>query len=407
MSRDGYASTVQSSARARARVRSPRGSASTQLQQSDLAGHSWDHMQGKNIHTSKKTNMQGSHFVDVQTASNEASGSSSSQPSPDADGGEEADSAGDEDNDEDDEEAEHIAPFGEPTTTSNRTKSKKTNDKSLSAKPSVSWTGPGVCKNEPIVSKGLKRRRDHSPGAAETNGQGDCNDSMLRADQPVRKKMLIKKNQPYGFSDVVSDDDDYAAVELISDSEGDDPDVEKLEEKQIIDEERLHAKRKQSFSSICSGVTDLAQGLILSDMPFYDFELQCDETAFASALLPTPNIEPQFRERCESSARRVRFEDQLSGSAMSNSGDSDLRSDLFPDIYVQSSSLGFSIENGDEAGSVDNSGSDSEGSYWDLKSGNLELDKLDGQDVPSDSEDSDNSSSDHECRHSSNCNGFF
>lgn len=408
MSRDGHTSTAKSSIRARSR--SPHGSASAQLQQSDLAGHGWDQMLGKDTHTQKQDKLQSSHGTVVPKVSSQSSGSGSGQPSPDADEDEEADSGGDDDSDEDDEddeEAEHNAPSGNLTTNSNRIKSKETNTKSAGAKPSASRTGLGGRKNGLLESNGIKRRRDHSPGDLEINGQGDCNDTILDADRPVRKKMVIKKARSYETSDIISDDDDYGAVELISDSEGEDPDVEKLEEKLIIDEESYHAKRKQSFSSVCSGVTDLAQGLILSDMPFYDFEVQCDEAAFASGLPPTPDNEPQHRKRSDSSVRRVRFQDQLSGSGTSNSGDSDLRSDLFPDIYVQSSSLGFTMENGDEAGSIDNSGSDSEGSYWDLKSANPEQDKLDGQGGPSDCDDSDSSWSDYECMHSCKCNGFL
>lgn len=267
---------------------------------------------------------------------------------------------------------------------------------SAGAKPSTSRAGLGGRKNGLLESKGIKRRRDQSLGAVETNERGDSSDSGLDGDPHVRKKMVLEETRPHEISHVISDEDDYAAVDFISDAEGEDPDVEKLEEIQIIDEEGSHAKRNKSFSSVRSGFTDLAQGLLLSDMPFYDLEADDDETAFALGLPLTPDNEPQHRKRSDSSARRVRFQDQRSSSGASNSGDSDLRSDLFPDLYVERTSLRY-MENGDVAGSAANSGSGSEGSYWDLKGGDLAQDKVDGQDVPGDGNDPDNSSSDYKC----------
>lgn len=205
-----------------------------------------------------------------------------------------------------------------------------------------------------------------------------------------------------------SDEDDYNGVDLISNSEGEEPEVEQLEEKMIIDSEEENEATVQSPilsmgpPSISSGGWDgfdLDDGVFLSDVPFFDEQISrydpnlIDEIAIynAAASFEGPDsqdIEIDLDAVTSATTRRVRFEEevrQYSDSA-STTGSDDEDEDGFPDLFMHQDSLDPSfrlmIEN-DNDEDDGNSLTDGEGSYWDLRDReDFELEKhgLDGND---------------------------
>ena len=186
-----------------------------------------------------------------------------------------------------------------------------------------------------------------------------------------------------------SDEDDYDAVDLISNSEEEEPEVEELEEKMIIDSEEENEAVVQSPllsmgpPSVSSGGWegfDLDDGLFLSDVPFFDEQISRDdpnlfnEVAIYNAATSLDGFGSQALEaECTTSTppRRVRFEEEVQRYSDSTSTDgSDEEVDGFPDLFMQQDSLdpGFRLmienDNDEDDG---HSLTDGENSYWDLK----------------------------------------
>lgn len=186
-----------------------------------------------------------------------------------------------------------------------------------------------------------------------------------------------------------SDEDDYDAVDLISNSEEEEPEVEELEEKMIIDSEEeneaiMHSPElSMGPPSISSGGWegfDLDDGVFLSDVPFFDEQISRDdpnlfnEVAIYNAAtsldgFDSQSIEPEAT--TTATPRRVRFEEEVRRYSDSTSTDgSDDEENGFPDLFMQQDSLdpGFRLmienDNDEDDG---HSLTDGENSYWDLK----------------------------------------
>ncbi|KAI9876229.1 MAG: hypothetical protein M1830_006980 [Pleopsidium flavum] len=202
-----------------------------------------------------------------------------------------------------------------------------------------------------------------------------------------------------------SDEDDYNGVDLISDSDEEEPEVEQLEEKMIIDSEDDNEAVIQSPRvsmgppSISSGGWDgfdLDDGVFLSDVPFFDEQISrndpnlLNEIAIYNAASFFEGLDSQGLD-CEAvtspTPRRVRFEEEVRQYSDSTSTDgSDEDEDGFPDLFMHQDSLdpGFRLmienDNDEDDG---HSLTDGEGSYWDLKDrDDFEFEKhgLDGHD---------------------------
>lgn len=106
------------------------------------------------------------------------------------------------------------------------------------------------------------------------------------SDDDARYRKVSKKRTREGATAVdESDDEDYAGVDLISDSDEEEPGVEQLEEKMIIDsidteEENCLFDGGSMFPPLRSGSSDevwegfdLHDGLFLSDAPFFDDQI--------------------------------------------------------------------------------------------------------------------------------------
>ena len=179
-----------------------------------------------------------------------------------------------------------------------------------------------------------------------------------------------------------SDDEDYNAVDLISDSDEEEPTVEKIEERMIIDSEeendaafvpRNNKSRASSVSSDGWQGFDLEGSLFLSDMPFFDEQmgrLHADDLASETELYNGNSIIELDHSPSPPPTRRVRFADDDIVPTHDNttSTNSDADEDVFPDLFLQQDSLDPTfrklIENDDDEDA--NSNMDGEGSYWGL-----------------------------------------
>ncbi|KAI9704271.1 MAG: hypothetical protein M1836_007132 [Candelina mexicana] len=166
---------------------------------------------------------------------------------------------------------------------------------------------------------------------------------------------------------VLSEDDEYGGVDLISDSDPDDPNldanVERLEEQNIIgeNEEEAFFAGLPRLTTTGSEWDDhlLTDGLFLNDVPFFaeqigrgeeilDEEVELFRAAFNR---PSPSE--------ASSSRRVRWQDEIR-SASTSTVNSDEDS-AFPDLFVEQERY---------LDVIGNEPSDGEMSYWDLEESN-------------------------------------
>lgn len=129
-----------------------------------------------------------------------------------------------------------------------------------------------------------------------------------------------------------SDDDVYNRVDLISDSEEDEPNLEQLEEKNIIDSEDADAlDTAPAYLEASDGWEgfELEDGLLLEDVPFFDEQYGPTDSKVLSSemeLFQSESIFDRFQwpaPPLPSPSRRVRFKEPI--AQLSN--DSDMDSD--------------------------------------------------------------------------------
>ena len=187
-----------------------------------------------------------------------------------------------------------------------------------------------------------------------------------------------------------SDDEEYNAVDFISDSEEEEPRVEQLEEKMIIDSEEANESDEKApgplaapnASSVEWEGFDLDDGIFLADVPFFDDEIGRTEPNVLGSEIDVHDINALCTGTPLPSPtrRRVRFADaEQHRSSNSSTYTSDAEDDVFPDLFLQQDSLDpyfrLLIENDNDAGDG-NIVSDAEGSCWDLDDHeNFELEK--------------------------------
>ena len=200
--------------------------------------------------------------------------------------------------------------------------------------------------------------------------------------EPARATKAAKSvPRPTIFVDE-SDDEDYNAVDLISDSDEEEPTVEKIEERMIIDSEeendavcvtRADRSRSSSVSSDGWQGFDLEGGLFLSDMPFFDEQmgrLRADNLASEVELYNGNSLIELDHSPTPLHTRRVRFadEDIIPTYDDSTSTNSDADDDVFPDLFLQQDSLDPTfrklIENDNDEDT--NPMMDGEGSHWNM-----------------------------------------
>ena len=187
---------------------------------------------------------------------------------------------------------------------------------------------------------------------------------------PILAKKSIKK----ALASDNSSDDDYAGVDLISDTEEDEPDVEVAEEQAIIESEE-----DDNDDAVLQPDNDDDQsswaGFDLDNEPTFGsgdplFDEQISRTS-------TPNMYAEATAWEVTRSRRVRFD-------LSDSDSSGTEVNVFPDIFLDQNSLDpqfrQTIEN-DYNNDNDDPPSD-EGSYWDFRGD--EVDVTENADVEED-----------------------
>jgi hypothetical protein len=159
-----------------------------------------------------------------------------------------------------------------------------------------------------------------------------------------------------------SSDDDYGGVDLISDSEDDEPDVEVAEEQAIIASEEesndfVPQPERDDDQSSWAGFDVDDEPQSVQDGLF--FQEQIDRTAYPDLYTEATAWDGNIR-------RRVRFD--LSDSDSNTSDDDD---NIFPDIFVDQNSLDPSFRRAIENDNDNYDPPSDDGSYWDFGSGDV------------------------------------
>jgi len=171
------------------------------------------------------------------------------------------------------------------------------------------------------------------------------------------------------LTETTSDDDDYAGVDAISDSEdGEEPDVEEVEEQAIIESEDDVQTPRPSIDDDQSSWDgfDTQEEILGENTQFFDDHIarghapdhDTEATVWAHAL----------SEDDIGATRRVRFDIPNYDGADEDSGSDDDEGEIWPDLFVPQSSLDANFRRAIESNvdEVFGGSSDGEGSYWDF-----------------------------------------
>ena len=185
---------------------------------------------------------------------------------------------------------------------------------------------------------------------------------------PIKKtKKTVRRNST--LTETTSDDDDYAGVDAVSDSEdGDEPDVEEVEEQAIIESEDDDVQTPRPSidedQSSWDGF-DTQEEILGENAQFF-------EDHIARGHAPDHDTEATvwnhgLSEEEIGVTRRVHF-DIPGYDGADESSDTDDEGEVWPDLFVPQSSLDASFRKAIESNDDDVFGgsSDGEGSYWDF-----------------------------------------
>ena len=170
-------------------------------------------------------------------------------------------------------------------------------------------------------------------------------------------------------------------MDLISDSDEEEPTLEKFEEQMIIESEEDVEDYGPGFmtggppSNLFTGWQDsaIAEGLNLSDVAFFDGQIDhTDSQAFANAIDVCSEISLGSHHFSPSPppARRVRFaDDVLRGSDGMLSPASSANNDIFPDLFMPQDTLDPTFRLLIEKDDCDDfqTITDGEDSFWDFE----------------------------------------
>ncbi|KAF1348182.1 hypothetical protein BDV97DRAFT_218048 [Delphinella strobiligena] len=218
-----------------------------------------------------------------------------------------------------------------------------------------------------------------------------------------------------------TEDEDYNAVDLLSDNEEEDGHLRRREEQLLTAEERFNPTdeqalaRRLSLSSQGSNDSDLAylefndNFLFSSETPWsQSFQhLHPDNlidygTVFDDANAPGQDQDTPLALKTspDSAQRRVRFEEEAPSD--SDDSDSDIDQDLFPDLFVQQDQLdaGFRADIEADVHDLYLDDESETGSCWDFDADEARILMMDDDDDDGslDSDDSSVASSGYECR---------
>jgi hypothetical protein len=211
---------------------------------------------------------------------------------------------------------------------------------------------------------------------------------------PTKKtKKTVRRNST--VTETTSDDDDYAGVDAISDSEdGEEPDVEEVEEQAIIESEDDDVQTPRPSidddQSSWDGI-DTQEEILGENTQFF-------EDHIARGRAPDHDTEANMwshglSEDDIGTTRRVHFDIPGYGAA-DESSDTEDEEDLWPDLFVPQSSLDASFRKAIESNEdeVFGGSSDGEGSYWDFH-GEESAHGIQGIQAPADDDDDDDGNS--------------
>jgi len=177
-----------------------------------------------------------------------------------------------------------------------------------------------------------------------------------------------KKTTKRSRNSITSDDSDYSGVDLISDSEEDEPDVEVAEEQAIIESEEEEEDDDAALQPEGDDDKSSWGGFdMFDDNPGIFFDEQIVRPTVPDIFTGATGWIAEAGSDDESqpeTARRVRFDLSDSDTAVSDAEDN-----IFPDIFLDQGSLdpGFrrTIENDRDKDNDDPPSDD--GSYWDFR----------------------------------------
>lgn len=180
----------------------------------------------------------------------------------------------------------------------------------------------------------------------------------------------------------LDDEDNYDAVDLISESDDDD-NMEKDEEKLIIQSEEendnveVGQHPRSETSESWDGFPDCDVPTIEEDTFFSEHFARTDSYSTYELYSPDAKVFPGFSSPTPPPAptRRVRFVDDVGGSSPSTSNETEVDQNTFPDLFMQQDKLDPSFRKLLEQ----DSSSDSGESYWDLENQEdvqLELERI-------------------------------
>ena len=264
--------------------------------------------------------------------------------------------------------------------------------------------------DEIAPSETSRKRRGHQTGLSVSFSNATINGGVVtrkrawsnRAqgeDVDMNPPAKTAKSEMEDVAVISDDEDNYDAVDLISESDNDER-LEEEEERLIIrsEEEIEHGKRangpKLASPESWEGFPDSGAPPV-EDTFFSEHFARTDPYSSNELYPPEPKVNRENSSaQTPTATRRVRFADEVGGMSSSSSHESETDHDDFPDLFMQPSrannSLHALFEN-------DGASSDSEGSYWDLgyhDEEQLELEKI--HRLGEDSSDDEGSSSGYE-----------
>ncbi|MCJ1250974.1 hypothetical protein MMC30_008204 [Trapelia coarctata] len=186
-------------------------------------------------------------------------------------------------------------------------------------------------------------------GPTATTKKRSWSTSSEEERQPLRPVKSPKSNKSKAKLAELSDDDDYNGVDLISDSDEEEPNLEKLEEKMIIDSEEENEEdplstvspfHAQDTSSDDWQGIHFDDGLFTSDIPFFEDQIGRTDPHPSTAIPNSDDTTVPNRRSSSSTGRRVRFADDISGGFKETiSTASSANDDIFPDLFLNQDSL--------------------------------------------------------------------
>lgn len=200
---------------------------------------------------------------------------------------------------------------------------------------------------EPSVdapSETVRKKRGHQTGLSISLSKTKINantakkrtwSNRVREDEGLARPTKLSK--PARSTSTKVSDDDYAGVDLISESDDEDA-LEKAEELAIVQSQERRRRRSSSIDSVSEAEDDVNDGVI-DDGGFFAEHIARTHPYNSNALFsPTSSSFDEKLSAPKTQERRVRFADDVAASSTSatimNAGQ-----DLFPDSFIQQDEL--------------------------------------------------------------------